>query len=107
MVWTLYAEEIKFRMSLLFLFFPALTFVCGTKSTESAFENEKAGTLKRNQSYWRETDESAREEEALKRLEIELEELLQNHIAVEIQQQKFHDYEHREHQHQHGIRLRR
>ena len=107
MVWTLYAEEIKFRMRLLFLFFPALTFVCGTESTESAFENEKAGTLKRNQSYWRETDESAREEEALKRLEIELEELLQNHIAVEIHQQKFQDYEQLEHQQQQGMRLRR
>ena len=123
------AKEIKSRMGLIFLFFHSLTFVCGIKGTESAFEsgeNEKAGinfysidekadNLNQNESSWREKSESGQETEALSRLEIELEELLQNHIAVEIQQQEHQEYQQREqqeyqqreHQQQHGIRLRR
>ena len=108
-------------MGLIFLFFHSLTFVCGIKSTESAFEsgeNEKAGinfysidekadNLNQNESSWVEKSESGQETEALSRLEIELEELLQNHIAVEIQQQEHQEYQQRDHQQQHGIRLRR
>ena len=103
---TLNAEEIKFRMNL--VFFLSLTFVCGIDNTESAFENEKAGTLNENVSNWKETNESAEEAEALTRLEIELEELLQTHIAVEIQQERYQEFEQQEHQQQqHGMRLRR
>ena len=110
-------------MNLLFLFIHCLTFVCGIKSLESAFEsrvNEKAGTvfssnakadtLNKNQSNWNEKSESGEEAEALTRLEIELEELLQSHLKVQIQQraqqQQEHDQQQRQQQ-QHGIRLRR
>ena len=99
-------QEIIIRMNL--VFFLSLTFVCGIESTESAFVNEKAGPLTENLSNWIETNESAEEAEALRRLEIELEELLQTHIAVEIQQQKYQEFEQQEHhQQQHGMRLRR
>lgn len=81
--------------------------------------NAKADTLNKNRSNWKEKSESGEETEALTRLEIELEELLQSHLEVQIQQraqqQQEHDQqqqqqEHDQQQHkkqQHGIRLRR
>ena len=103
-----------------FLLVYSLTFVWGVKSAESYFENS---------SHLTENDERAEEAEALRQLEVDLEELLQSHLAVQIQQedhqqheseqQQVHEqhghqqhdqqeYEKQEHQHQeHGIRLRR
>ena len=100
----------------------SLTFVWGVIRAESVFKNS---------SHLSENDERAEEAEALRQLEVDLEELLQSHLAVQIQQedhqqheseqqyQQLHEqhghqqhdqqeYEKQEHQQQeHGIRLRR
>ena len=126
-------------MTLLFLFFHCLSFVSGIKSTESAFEsrvNEKDGTVYSsnakadtlNHSNWNGKSESGDEKtgeeaEVLTRLEIELEELLQSHLEVQIQQrahqhqeyqpqraqrQQEYDQQEQEHQQQqHRLRMRR
>ena len=96
-------------MSPVFLLVYSLIFVWGVTSVESAFKNS---------SHLTENDERAEEAEALRQLEVDLEELLQSHLAVQIQQHESeqhghqqHDqqeYEKQEHQQQeHGIRLRR
>ena len=109
-------------MTPVFLLVYSFTFVWGVTSAESAFKNS---------SHLSENDERAEEAEALRQLEVDLEELLQSHLAVQIQQedhqqheseqqyQQLHEqhghqqhdqqeYEKQEHQQQeHGIRLRR
>ena len=98
-------------MTPVFILVYSLTFDWGGTSAESAFENS---------THLTENDERAEEAEALRQLEVDLEELLQSHLAVQIQQEhqvheqhghQQHDqqeYEKQEHQHQeHGIRLRR
>ena len=96
-------------MTPVFLLVYSFTFVWGVTSAESAFKNS---------SHLTENDERAEEAEALRQLEVDLEELLQSHLAVQIQQHESeqhghqqHDqqeYEKQEHQQQeHGIRLRR
>ena len=111
-------------MTPVFLLVYSLTFDWGVTSAESAFKNS---------SHLTENDERAEEAEALRQLEVDLEELLQSHLAVQIQQedhqqheseqqyqQQVHEqhghqqhdqqeYEKQEHQQQqeHGIRLRR
>ena len=105
-------------MTPVFLLVYSLTFVWGVTSAESAFKNS---------SHLSENDERAEEAEALRQLEVDLEELLQSHLAVQIQQedhqqheseQQYQQHEHEQHgqqeyekqehqQQEHGIRLRR
>ena len=96
-------------MTPVFLLVYSLTFDWGVTSAESDFENS---------SHLSENDERAEEAEALRQLEVDLEELLQSHLAVQIQQHESEqhghqqhgqqEYEKQEHQQQeHGIRLRR
>ena len=101
-------------MTPVFLLVYSLTFVWGVTSAESAFKNS---------SHLTENDERAEEAEALRQLEVDLEELLQSHLAVQIQQEDHQQHESEQHEHQqhgqqeyekqenqqqeHGIRLRR
>ena len=101
-------------MTPVFLLVYSLTFVWGVTSAESAFKNL---------SHLTENDERAEEAEALRQLELDLEELLQSHLAVQIQEEDHQQHESEQHGHQqhgqqeyekqehqqqeHGIRLRR
>ena len=102
-------------MTPVFLLVYSLIFVWGVTSAESAFKNS---------SHLSENDERAEEAEALRQLEVDLEELLQSHLAVQIQQEDHQQHESEQHGHQqhgqqeyekqehqqqqeHGIRLRR
>ena len=78
-------------MTPVFLLVYRLTFVWGVTSVESAFKNS---------SHLSENDERAEEAETLRQLEVDLEELLQSHLAVQIQQQENEKQEH-------GMRRRR
>ena len=81
-------------MTPVFLLVYSLTFVWGVASVKSAFKNS---------SHLSENDERTEEAKALRQLEVDLEELLQSHLAVQIQQEDHQQHESQQQVHeQHG-----